>query len=96
MAKKWKMKRHGDNGIVIATVIITLLFVISAGYLLGGDNLVNTVFQKEEVKEKTFYFLTTDTFDDVTIARQNADLIRARGGANCSCQPSNTNIIHNC
>ena len=81
MAKKWKKKRHGDNGIVIATAIITLLFVISAGYLLGGDNLVNTVFQKEEVKEKTFYFLTTDTFDDVTIARQNADLIRARGGA---------------
>ena len=80
MAKIKKQRKKGDNGIVIATVIITLLFVISAGYLIGGDNLVSTVFQKES-KGRTFYFITTDNFDDITIARQNAELIRCRGGA---------------
>ena len=72
MAKIKKQRKFGDNGIVIATVIITLLFVISAGYLIGGDNLVSTVFQKES-KGRTFYFITTDNFDDITIARQNAN-----------------------
>ena len=65
---------------VIATVIIALAFVISVGYLLGGDNLVNAVFN-EKSEGATFYFLSTDTFDDSTIARQNAELIRLRGGA---------------
>ena len=75
-----KKRKSNDNGVVIATVIIALAFLISAGYLLGGDNLVNAVF-KEKSEGATFYFLSTDTFDDSTIARQNAELIRLRGGA---------------
>ncbi|MBO7326126.1 MAG: hypothetical protein J6U74_01265 [Clostridia bacterium] len=75
-----KKRKSNDNGVVIATVIIALAFMISAGYLLGGDNLVNAVF-KEKSEGATFYFLSTDTFDDSTIARQNAELIRLRGGA---------------
>ena len=75
-----KKRKSNDNGVVIATVIKALACVISAGYLLGGDNLVNAVF-KEKSEGATFYFLSTDTFDDSTIARQNAELIRLRGGA---------------
>ena len=85
-------KKYGDNGVVIATVIVTLLFVVFAGYLLGGDNLVSTVFQNES-KERTFYFLTTSSFDDVTIARQNADIIRGRGGAGYVDLRENNRII---
>lgn len=75
-----KKREHKDNGVVIATVVIAIAFVISVGYLLGGDNIVSAVFQEKSDGE-TFYFLSTDTFDDVTIARQNAELIRLRGGA---------------
>ena len=67
-----KKRKHGDNGVVVATAIITVLFVISAGYLIGGDNVVTTLLQKE-TEEKAFYFLSTNGFDDVTMARQNAE-----------------------
>ena len=87
-----KKRKHGDNGVVIATVIITVLFVISAGYLIGGDNVVTTLLQKE-TEERTFYFLSTNGFDDVTMARQNADLIRNRGGAGYVDLADNNKII---
>lgn len=80
MAKKVKKRKQGDNGVVIATVIVTLLFVVSAGYLIGDDNLVSGVFAKK-TDEEVYYFLTTDTFEDVVLARQNADIIKGRGGA---------------
>ena len=77
---------------VVATVIITVLFVISAGYLVGGDMTITTLFQSK-TDTKTFYFLSTDGFDDVTIARQNADLIRNRGGAGYVDLQGNNRII---
>lgn len=81
MAKKVKRRKSGDNGLVIATVIVSLLFVVAVGYFIGGDNLVSSVFNKASKEVQTFCFLTTDTFEDITIARQNADIIRNRGGA---------------
>ena len=81
MAKKVKRRKSGDNGLVIATVIVSLLFVVAVGYFIGGDNLVSSVFNKASKEDQTFCFLTTDTFEDITIARQNADIIRNRGGA---------------
>ena len=85
-------RKHGDNGVVVATVIITVLFVISAGYLIGGDNVVTTLLQKE-TEEKAFYFISTNGFDDVTMARQNADIIRNRGGAGYVDLTDNNKII---
>lgn len=76
-----KKNRRGDNGVVIATVIVAVLFVVAVGYLIGGNNLVSSVFQKEIKDDTVYYFLTTDTFDDVNIAKQNALIIRQRGGA---------------
>lgn len=76
-----KKRRNGDNDVVVATVIVALLFVVAVGYFVGGDNIVSNVFAKETKEARAFYFLTTDTFDDIVIARQNADIIRNRGGA---------------
>ena len=87
-----KNRKQRDNGVVVATVIITVLFVISAGYLVGGDMTITTLFQSK-TDTKTFYFLSTDGFDDVTIARQNADLIRNRGGAGYVDLQGNNRII---
>jgi hypothetical protein len=76
-----KKRRNDDNGVVVATVIVTLLFVVAVGYFVGGDNIVSALFQKEATIGSSYYFLATDHFDDVIIARQNADIIRSRGGA---------------
>ena len=40
-----KKREHKDNGVVIATVVIAIAFVISLGYLLGGDNIDSAFFQ---------------------------------------------------
>ena len=77
MAKKRKV--DVTKGVVVATIVAILGLTIAVGYFLGGDKLVVALFDKEE--DRAYYFITTAGIDDVTIAHQNADLIRLRGGA---------------
>lgn len=74
------MKKFGENGIVVATVVIFFLLTLFACYFLGGAGFLTTAFGIDS-DEKIYYFLSTAAIDDVTLARQNADLIRLRGGA---------------
>lgn len=74
-----KMRKFGVNGVVIATVVTVFVMTLTACYFLGGDKLVSALLEKDE--NRAFYFLCTEGVDDVTIAHQNADLIRYRGGA---------------
>jgi hypothetical protein len=75
-----KLKKIGENGIVIATIVTFFALTLSACYFLGGAGFLTSAFGLQE-EDKTYYFLSTADYADVTIARQNADLIRVRGGA---------------
>lgn len=85
-----KMRKFGENGIVIATVVIFFVLTLSCCYMLGGAGLLTSAFGVDQ--DKTYYFLSTAGHQDQAIARQNAELIRLRGGAGYV-DPTNENSI---
>ncbi len=78
MRKKRKFDK--SNGIVIATIALCFMLTLTACYFLGGEGLIDSVFNKK-TEGMSYYFIATSNYDDVTLARQGADLIRLRGGA---------------
>lgn len=85
------MRKFGENGIVIATVVIFFVLTLSCCYMLGGAGFLTSAFGLQE-EDKTYYFLSTAGHQDQAIARQNAELIRLRGGAGYV-DPTNENSI---
>ncbi len=78
MTKRKRFK--SDNVVVVATVVVCFTLTLTACYFLGGQGLVDSVFGKSN-GGGSYFFITTSGHEDTTLAHQNADLIRLRGGA---------------
>ena len=68
-----------QNAIVICSIILCFMITLGICFLYSGSSLVN-VFAKKE-KETIVYAIASGGYQDITLARQSAKIIRSRGGA---------------
>ncbi len=75
-----KRKADRANGLVVATIVLCFMLTLALSVYIGGDGIVSAVF-REETAGRSFYFICTDGGEDLSVARESADLIKKRGGA---------------
>ena len=80
MAKRRKTT-SGENVFVVATIVLCFLVTLGLSFAFSGDGFLSLaqVFAKSE--ERSFYLLAIGGYDDMTIARNTAELVKNRGGA---------------
>lgn len=68
-----------ENIVVVCTIVLCFMLTLSLCMIFSGDGLV-WVFN-DKVKSENVYAIAIGGYNDITLARQSADLIKKRGGA---------------
>lgn len=77
--KLYMRKLDKQNAIVICTIVLCFMITLGLCYLYSGSSLLQ-VFAKNNEPTK-LYAIASGGYDDITLARQSADMICSRGGA---------------
>lgn len=75
-----KRKANRADGLVVATIVLCFMLTLALSVYIGGDGIVSAVF-REETAGRSFYFICTDGGENLSVAREFAELIKKRGGA---------------
>ncbi len=67
-----------QNVLVVATIVLCFALTLSLSYVFSGEGFLG-VFLKSE--DESVWAIVSGDYADMTIARQTAELVRARGGA---------------
>lgn len=80
MQRRKKRNFDKQNGIVVATIVLCFMLTLGTCYFLAGEGVLTSAFSENE-SGKTFYFISAGDYEDLTLARSSAELIKLRGGA---------------
>ncbi len=83
-----------DNIIVICTIVLCFMLTLTLCMTFSGDKLLD-VFAPNNVSSACVYAIVVSGHKDMTLARQNAELIKARGGAGYVINDENIEIVYN-
>lgn len=85
-------KMAKENIIVVCTIVLCFMLTLALCVTLSGEGFLS-VFKQSDNKEECYFAICTGGYSDVTLARNNAQLIRARGGAGYVSQTDGIEII---
>lgn len=70
-----------ENLFVVGVIVLSFVVTLGLSFIFSGKGFLSLagVFDKE--KSQTFYAVTVGGYDDMTLARNTAELIKSRGGA---------------
>ena len=70
-----------ENLFVVGVIVLSFVVTLGLSFIFSGKGFLSLagVFNKE--KTKTFYAVCVGGYDDMTLARNSAELIKSRGGA---------------
>lgn len=72
-------KSDKQNALAVAAVALCFMLTLGLCYLIGGEGFLHAFNQSEGVVK--CYLLCSGSYEDVTLARSAAELIKTRGGA---------------
>lgn len=73
-------KNAKENIIVVCTIVLCFMLTLALCLVLSGEGLLS-VFKNDKSEKCTFYAVATGGYSDITLARNNAELVKQRGGA---------------
>lgn len=73
-------KNAKENIIVVCTIVLCFMLTLALCLVLSGEGLLS-VFKNDKSEKCTFYAVATGGYTDITLARNNAELVKQRGGA---------------
>ncbi len=73
-------KNAKENIIVVCTIVLCFMLTLALCLVLSGEGLLS-VFKNDKSEACTFYAVATGGYSDITLARNNAELVKQRGGA---------------
>ena len=81
MYKRRRGVQNNENIFVAVTIVLCFLVTFGLAFAFSGRGFLDLagVFAKSE--ERTFYMLAIGGYDDMTFARNTAELVKDRGGA---------------
>jgi len=82
-----------ENIIVVCTIALCFMLTISLCAAFSGGGLL-TVFSAERTGGSSAYVIAVGGYDDITLARSSADLIKQRGGAGYISEGDTIEIIY--
>lgn len=85
-----KMAR--ENIIVVCTIVLCFMLTLALCVTLSGEGFLS-VFKQSDDEGECYFAICTGGYTDVTLARNNAQLIRARGGAGYVSQTDGIEIV---
>ncbi len=85
-------KMAKENIIVVCTIVLCFMLTLAFCVTLSGEGFLS-VFKDEKISSQTIYAIAVGGYSDITLARNNADLIKARGGAGYVLKGDSVEII---
>lgn len=73
-------KNAKENIIVVCTIVLCFMLTLALCLVLSGEGFLS-VFKSDKSEGIVFYAVATGGYSDVTLARNNAELVKQRGGA---------------
>lgn len=73
-------KNAKENIIVVCTIVLCFMLTLTLCLVLSGEGFLS-VFKSYKQEVQTLYALAVGGYSDVSLARNNAELIKQRGGA---------------
>ena len=73
-------KNAKENIIVVCTIVLCFMLTLTLCLVLSGEGFLS-VFKSYKQEGQTLYALAVGGYSDVSLARNNAELIKQRGGA---------------
>lgn len=73
-------KKAKENIIVVCTIVLCFMLTLTLCLVLSGEGFLS-VFKSYKQEGQTLYAVAVGGYSDVSLARNNAELIKQRGGA---------------
>lgn len=80
VAKRKKSKPDRQDALAVCAVALCFLITLSMCFILDGEGFL-AVVGVGGAEEETYYLLCGGAYENIALARNYADLMRARGGA---------------
>ena len=78
-------RRYGEdrrqNFFVVGVIILSFVVTLGLSFLFSGKGFLSLAGLFDKESTRTFYAVCVGGYDDMTLARGTAELIRSRGGA---------------
>ncbi len=87
-------KINKENIIVVCTIVLCFMLTLALTMMFSGDRIILDVFNKTSVEQDAYFMIAIGGYKDLTIARQSAELIKAKGGAGYVINGENIEIIY--
>ncbi len=87
-------KMNKENIIVVCTIVLCFMLTLALTMMFSGDKIILDVFGNSSAEQDAYYMIAIGGYKDLTIARQSAELIKAKGGAGYVLNGENIEIIY--